>query len=463
MSTSGTTASSLFSGNSRYASDFQAVIDRTVAIASLPVSLLDKNKTTLTDRSTALTALDTRFGALATAIQSVSDALTSTSYQAAVSDPSAVSATIGEGVAEGTYSIKVLGLGSYTTALSPPPDGTVIKKVADPATSGLASAANFALTVDGKPHTITPASRTLSALAEAINADSDANVHATVVNVGSSGDPDYRLSVQSDKLGPVAISLQADATALLEEQARGTQATYNVNGAKVNGEDLVASSDSRTVQIAPGLTVSLIKPGSSPVDITVTRQSSAVSDALSGLVTAYNAAADELDKHRGQAGGALSGQAIVSSLSRTLQDLTSYTASGAVSSLNGLGLNFDQNGRLSFNSLGFMAADITSPAAITTFLGTAGADGFLHAAAVTLDAVERPATGELKSEMASVQQEISDVDSHIADQQLHIEQLQSNLMAQMAAADAMIAAMEQQYNYISSMFSAMQSASDSFK
>ena len=58
MSTTSTTSSSVFSGNSRYSADFQAVIDRTVAIASLPISQLNAQKTSLSDQPTALTGLD---------------------------------------------------------------------------------------------------------------------------------------------------------------------------------------------------------------------------------------------------------------------------------------------------------------------------------------------------------------------------------------------------------------------
>ena len=43
MATSGT----LFTGNSRFSSDFSSVIQRSVAIASLPITLLQQDKTKL--------------------------------------------------------------------------------------------------------------------------------------------------------------------------------------------------------------------------------------------------------------------------------------------------------------------------------------------------------------------------------------------------------------------------------
>ena len=455
--------SAIFSGNSRYASDFQTVIDRAVAIASLPMTQLNSDKTKLTDQSTALTALDTKVSALQTSLASIGDALGTGSFQADVSDTAAVSATVGEGAVEGTYSVKVLGLGSYTTTLSPPPGGGVVK-VSDPGKSNLNAGTDFVLTLSGQTPAIQITATTLNGLADAINSKAGSDVRATVVNVGSSGDPDYRLSVRSTRLGDEQISLAAGSTVLLEEQSRGQEATYNVNGAQQNGADLVAQSDSRTVTLAPGLTVTLLAPSKGAASsITVTRQSSALSGALEAFANAYNAVADEMDKHRGQAGGALSGSSAIASLNQIMADVSGYTGSGKVASLSGLGLSFDQNGRLSFSPLLFMAADFQDSAAVASFLGSKDSGGFLHAASAALDDAELPGTGTLKGEIDYVTGEISGIDTRIASQQSGVDQLKSRLTEQMAAADAMIASMEQQYNYISSMFQAMQVASESYK
>src|SRR5262245_50523634 len=107
MATSSSTSSSVFSGNSRYASDFQAVIDRAVAIASLPISQLNTDRTSLQDQSTALGSVDTKFSALQSAVTNLQDALGGSSYEASVSDPSLIDVTVGEGALEGNYSIEV--------------------------------------------------------------------------------------------------------------------------------------------------------------------------------------------------------------------------------------------------------------------------------------------------------------------------------------------------------------------
>ena len=53
--------STIFSGNSRFANDFQAIINRSVAIASLPLTQMNTVKSTLTAQAAALDELEAKF------------------------------------------------------------------------------------------------------------------------------------------------------------------------------------------------------------------------------------------------------------------------------------------------------------------------------------------------------------------------------------------------------------------
>src|SRR5262249_17316119 len=113
-----TTSSTIFNGNSRYSSDFQAVIDRTTAIASLPITQLQSQKTALSDQTTAMTSLDGKFSALQSALDKITAAVGGSAFQSSVSDSSKLSVTVGDGAAEGNYSVKVVDPGSYATSLT---------------------------------------------------------------------------------------------------------------------------------------------------------------------------------------------------------------------------------------------------------------------------------------------------------------------------------------------------------
>jgi flagellar capping protein FliD len=104
----------------------------------------------------------------------------------------------------------------------------------------------------------------------------------------------------------------------------------------------------------------------------------------------------------------------------------------------------------------FVAAFAANPGRIADFLGSATTGGFLKSATASLDAVEHLDTGFIKVAATSLQRQISNMDKQIDVQQERVDLLQANLQRQMAAADALIASMQQQYTFLSGMFQAFQ-------
>ena len=117
MSTSSTT-NAIFSGNSRYSSDFQAVINRSVAIASLPISQLQSQQTALTDQSTAMSGLDSRFNALQASLDGITAAIGGAAFETSVSDSAKLSVTLSDGAMEGNYSVQVVDPGVYASSMT---------------------------------------------------------------------------------------------------------------------------------------------------------------------------------------------------------------------------------------------------------------------------------------------------------------------------------------------------------
>jgi flagellar capping protein FliD len=94
---------------------------------------------------------------------------------------------------------------------------------------------------------------------------------------------------------------------------------------------------------------------------------------------------------------------------------------------------------------------------VTSFLGSPDAGGFLKNAA---DALNRTSISVAKNDIDT---QITNLTNTIAVKQSAVDNLQTRLEAQMAAADALIASLEQQYTFLSSVFSAQQTASESYK
>jgi flagellar hook-associated protein 2 len=435
--------SSIFTGSSRYSSDLQQVLQRSIAIASLPLDQLNNQLTTLQNRSSALDTLNGQFGALLTAVQGISTAADSTSTQ--VSDSSVLAAHSDSTARAGSYTIHIVSAGAPSSALSL---GT-LPAVQNPSTQSITSSGTLTLTVGGTPVTITPTDQTLSSLADAINS-SGANVTATIVNLGSPAAPDYKLSLQSTKLGDIAIQLNDGAQDLLGTLATGSQAQYQVNGQP--GTPI--SSDSRTVTIAPGLTVDLLQAGDS--NVVVSNSGSAQSNALSSFVAAYNAAVDELGANRGQGGGPLVGDPLIFTLAQSLRNISGFSGgTGSVQNLTDLGITFDKTGHLSFDQSVFESVSAAHPSDVSAFLGSASTVGFLKAATDAVNTLEDPVTGIIQTTMASAQTAFNNQNQKIADEQARIDSLTTSLTAKMSAADALIANLEQQATYFTNLFASM--------
>jgi flagellar hook-associated protein 2 len=440
-----------FNGMSSYSQDLNNAIAREVQIASLPIQLLQNNLNTLNSQSSELQKLNTDFAAVQSAVSGLSSAA-GNMLSASLSDPSVAIATLGSGAMAGSYSLEVENLGSYSNALSV--DG--LPKVTDPGSQSISASGSYTLTVNGQAiqPPIAPTINSLNALAQAINA-TDAGVQATVVNVGSNSAPDYRLSLQSDQYGNVTIQLNDGSQDLLEASGDpGEPVQYIINGKSVQ-------SDSRTVTLAPGLTVNLTgaNPGV-PATLTVAPETTGIGNALQAFVSAYNTAIGELNNNRGQSGGALAGQSIVYQLTNSLQGLANYASGGApFSSLAVLGVTFDDStGQLSFDQTTFDSATAGKSAALADFLGSASGGGFLQAATNALNTIEDPTSGMLTGDIKTILSSITSTNQKISDEQNQVSQLEQNLTQQMAAADALIYSMQQQASYFQQMYAAQQAS-----
>jgi flagellar hook-associated protein 2 len=447
MSTS-PTSGSYFSGESTFSASLNNVISQALARASAPITQLQNQQSTLANEQGEVQTLGNDFMAVQTAIDGLNTAASTSAYSATVDVPTVATATASSTALAGTYTLDVSSLGSQTNTISPLGSTTVT----DPSSQNISSATSFTLTINGTAKTITPSGTSLNALVTAINA-SGANVQATVVNVGGSASPDYRLSVQSTHYAPDTIQLSDGTnTNLLTTLNPGTYVTYTVNGQP----STPINSTSRSLSLSTGLTANVLTTGTA--NITVAQSSSNISSAINSLVTAYNAATAELTKNRGQNGGALTGNSLVGQLQQALNSIGSYTSStgtsSAVHSLADLGLTFDQSGNLNFDASTFDSASATSPAAVTAFLGSETGGGFIESAYSTLTSLTANTTGTITVAGDNIGTTITSLTNEISTKQAQVTQLQTTLTTQMANADAAIASLQGQLSEITSLFTA---------
>jgi flagellar hook-associated protein 2 len=428
-------------GSSTFASDLQASVNRALEIASLPMQELENDQSTISGQVSELNTLGGLFNSLQTSLQAVGPGTGGSSVQAAVSDQSVLSASVTGSPLPGTYTVQVLNAGSSSSAIS-----NSATPVTDPTSEDISSSSSFTLTVGTSTYTVTASD--LNDLAAGINS-SGAPVQAVVVNLGSPASPNYQLSLQATGLGGVALQLNDGTNNLLTSLNTGTDASYTVDGQPPLG----ISTDSSTVTIAPGLSVDLAAVGTSTV--TVSSSLSSVSSELSSFVTAYNAAFGELEKNFGQNGGALVGDSTVLDMQQALNQMISYSGTGgSITSLAQLGVEFTQQGTLTFNSSAIAGLSSSQINDALTFLGGTTTGGFLEYANNTLNGITDPVAGSVATETQTLQSENQNDQTEITNDQAKLTLMQTNLQEQMAQANALIAALQTRTTFLEGLFQA---------
>jgi flagellar capping protein FliD len=455
-------ASTLFSGTSRFSTDFVQVIERSVAIASLPLTQMQQQRVKSSDESTALKVVEAKVLALQASLVGIGGSLDTRSWQTSSSDTSILRASSSDGVAAGTYTLQVNKLGAYSTAVSVvDPDPS--KRISDPNTGDFVTTGSTELTVTlkdwdtGETTVLDPAAISNGSLQDVVNVLNEkfgSKVKAAIVNLGSSAAPNYQLSLQSVTLGKIAIQVNDGTRDLMNvdvddnaDSSLGELVEYKVNGATVH-------SDSRTITIAPKLTAELLtaQPGKN-VTVTVDRTTSNFKTSLNSFITSFNSVLDELDT---QSSGTLRGNSILATIRQQLRTAVNAPLSDGLGSMANVGLEFTRDGKLSFNSSLFDKATAGKLDSLKNAIGSATTSGFLKVATDALNTIEGSAgNGVLQSTIKTVEDSVRTQNTRIAEQQERIDQLTRDLEERMAAADALIASLEQQANYFTNMFESM--------
>jgi flagellar hook-associated protein 2 len=434
-----------FNGTSQYAQSLQQVIARSVNLAALPLHELQNEQITTSTKISAAQSLQSVLTSLQTALQGLPDTSNNNTLSSTVSNSTVIDATASSGALPGTYTIDVTDPGSHSTAISL----DALPKVTDPASQDISTSSAFTLTVGANTFNIHPSANNLDSLAAAINA-SGAGVQATIINIGAPSQPDYRIAFQATDLGAEAIQLNDGSSDLLQMLSTGNDAVYTVNGQPAGG----ISSTSSTVTVAPGLSVNLKAAGSSTIQVALS--SSSISNALTAFVNAFNAAQAELKKSFGQNAGPLSGDSTVFSARQALTEIFGYSGSGpgSIQSLTDLGVEFTKEGTLTFDSTKVASFSPSQLADAVSFFGNA-TSGFTASANSTMNGLLDVTNGLVPSEINSLNNQFNDQAKRIATQQDSISRLADTLTKQMNAADALIASLEQQTSFLTSLFNTM--------
>jgi len=391
---------------------------------------------------------------LQTAIKALTDGSAFSTQKTSVGDSTVLSATTDSSAKPNVYNIEVTQLatsqkttsGAFTNATTAVGTGTLTLAVGDKTMSvDIASPAN-----------------TLQDVRDAINnSKTNPGVTASIVT-GTDGAHLVLTSQSTGKDNAFTVTSSGGDGGLAQlnfDPATGTP-TVAAQDALFTIDGTAASSASNTASDSiDGVTLNLTKVGKSSVNITT--DTSAVSTALQSLVTSYNSFVSTystLTKYdaTNQQVGALIGDATVTSLKSQVSSLLGSKFTGndgvAPSSLSDLGVSFQVDGTLKFDSTKLTKVLSDNPSGVKNLLS--GTDGI----APKLD---KMITGWTSSSGILTQRtnNLNDKAKDLTDQQTAYDQTiadyTTRLTTQYTALDTMMTKLANTSSYLTQQFDAL--------
>ena len=359
--------------------DVNSIVSQLMTVERQPVSKLTAKEAGYQAKLSAYGSVKGAVSGFQTVLQGLNSASKFQALTATPSDATVFSASATSIAVAGTYSLEVSSLAqaqnlvatgqtSSTAAIGSGAATTVTFDFGTISggtlTDGAYSGATFDSNGNGtKSITLDSSNNSLQGIRDAINA-AKIGVTATLINDG--GDSPYRLALSSSSKGAnnslkVSVSGDAAINDLLGHDPAGTQnlsetvTAQNANF-KLNGVAVSKSSNSVS-DVVQGVTLSLSKITTSPVTLTVARDTASINTAINSFVKGYNDLANTLKNvsaydAASQRGAILQGDATVRTLQTQLRGIISSTVTGAagdLTTLSSVGVEFQKDGSLSVN------------------------------------------------------------------------------------------------------------------
>jgi flagellar hook-associated protein 2 len=432
----------VFTGVSKYSTDFQTILSRAVSIASLPVKNLQNQQADLLQKKQISSSLNGAVASLAASLKSL----------AVVGDNHAITATSSNAAKVSINSTNATNAGSYAiteiTSVARSASETTISGYANSGSAPVSSTGVLQLKYAGQSYGITLAAgkNNLLGLRDAIN-NLGVGANASVLTTGSGLTPNY-LSLSAGTTGATTLQLIDDpsgvATNLVTSANQGANAVFKLNGVAVS------KSSNLINDVVPGVSFNILDKTSTGESIAITLSSDRgkLAAALSNLAANYNAVVKQVDGQVGANAGLLTGDFLIRDVQGTLRQLTSFQGTGIIKSFADIGLTLSSKGELSFDQKTFDALSDTQVAAAFTYAGSS-VNGF-GGLASKFTQISDPVSGLIK-----IQQDQYDQTDHRLTDQIstltdRIAAMQATLSAKLQQADALLASLDSQQSILTS-------------
>ena len=435
--------------------DLESMLTKLMAVEQQPLTVLQKKVASYQSRISSLGTLKSALSSLQTAAAALKPSATQTAaskfvkYSASVADTTIATATTTTGAVAGTYNLSNIVL---ATAQQVRKSDFTIPGVAGTLSIQVGTAA--AVNVD------VAANASLSDISAAIN-NASTGISASVIN---DGDKDYLVLTANDTGNANTIKITSSNAdwndALGFSGTDGNKDWAQSAAAKnakltINGIDSISSA-SNTLTSISGVTVNLLKAGSTTVTVGKDTTSSLTS-ALNAFVTAYNSANTTMGSlgtynASTKIAGPLQGDATLRTAKTQIRNLLFDTVAGGSSAyqrLSDIGISAATDGTLSIDSTKLNKAISADYAGVTNLVAKVG-----DAYNTTLDSIAGT-SGTLISATNSTTSIIKSLTNRQTTLSARLTQIEANYRKQFSALDTLVASMNSTSSYLTQQLSAL--------
>jgi flagellar hook-associated protein 2 len=398
--------------------DTNAIISQLMAVEQKPVTALQTQKLQLQAVSTAFNDLQSKLASLKTQADNLAAPATVFPRSVGSSTDSVATATASAGADHGTFSLSVSALarGSIATA-------SVTKGAQTDTIAAGAGTFQFKLGPSGTVVSVSvDGTTTLAQLVKAIN-DTSAGVKASVVNVGTSASPAYKLTLTSTATGAASnIVVGLDAEFAIAGIGSFTRATNTFS------------------DVLDGVTITL-KASTGSTDLTVALDASGTQSKVQALIDGYNSVIQTIN---GQSQiqtsstgavqtGAFTGDATPALIRRSLAAAIATNVGGSLGTLARLGITTQKDGTLVLDAAKLQAALTSDPQSVSDLLaGTGSRDGIADLVSARVATFTRTVSGTLAAKQAALDSQIARLGKDIDRAQARLTVTESTLRVKFA-------------------------------
>jgi flagellar hook-associated protein 2 len=452
--------------------DVSSIVNGLMSSEQRPLQLLQAHATTDQTQLSAFGQLQSQLSSLAALASTLSTATSWTPMVASSSDTASVGISATASAAAGSHTVEVqqlaqpqvLASGAFASSAAVVGSGKLTLEL------GTTAGGVFTPRASGQPATITidAAHQTLAGVRDAINAAS-AGVTASIVNdasgarlvlrTPSGADGSVRLLATdddgnaTDAAGLSALAWDPAAPAGAGRNLTQTQAAQD---AKYTVDGVALSGSSNTVdQALDGVTLTLSKVTTAPVQLTLSLQTMAVTKNVNDFVNAWNGLNTLLRNQTtsdptGRANGPLQNDFSAGQVLSQLRGMLFGGVSGlsGVNTLSAAGIALQQDGSLKVDSTRLNAA-MAQPGQLARLFGQAqsGSDASSRGFAVRFKSWADGLTntdGVLTSRVASLQRDVKNNQSQQDREQARLDRVEAQLRAQYQRLDTQMSTLNAQ-------------------